>query len=278
MRALLFSVATTSFCAAAAAQHTSGYAASSPTWFLSAAEFGSAEDADTLLYRLRSTQGAGVVVEPDAASPTYRMRGGFTGALSAPVLGQPWLTGVRPFWIKPNGNSDLTVHGSELWLGPTPTVTIGGVPAGVVARTVDQMVITPPPLTVPGFQPVVTTNSAGSSVLPEGVGVLPMLEQREPLNGADPNHLRIHALPFDIVLLVLAGSQAPGIQVLDFQYVLLLHPSTVFFTDAFLVTGADGKTTIPLPPFPTGLVHVQALVITADPSYYPGMWTNPLAL
>src|SRR5688572_23073715 len=64
MRALLFTLATASLAATAAARHTSGYAASSPTWFLSAAEFGSAEDADTPLYRLRSTQG--VVVEPDA--------------------------------------------------------------------------------------------------------------------------------------------------------------------------------------------------------------------
>jgi len=94
------------------------------------------------------------------------MRGGFTGALSSPVLGQPWLTGVRPFWIKPNGNPDLTLHGSELWLGPTPVITIGGVPAGVVARTVDQMVITPPALTVPGFQPVVTTTAPAAPCCP----------------------------------------------------------------------------------------------------------------
>ena len=80
------------------------------------------------------------------------------------------------------------------------------------------------------------------------------------------------------MLLVLAGSQAPGIQVLDFQYVLLLHPATVFFTDAFLATGADGKTTIPLPPFPTGLVHVHALVHHGRPELLPGLWTNPLAL
>lgn len=264
--------------ASAGAQHTSGNAASSASYFLSAAEFGSAEDADTLLYRLRGTQGSGVVAEPDAGSTTYRMRGAFLGALTSPVLGSPWLTGVRPFWIKPSGNGNLTVHGTELWLGSPPTVTIGGAPAGVVTRTVDHMVVTPPTLTVPGFQPVQFTNSAGTSVLPEGVGVLPMMEKREPLNGADPNYIRVHALPFDIVLLVLAESTSPGIQVLDFNYQLLLNPATVVFTNAFFVTDAEGKTTIPIPPFPSGLLFVQSLAITSDPSYYPGMWTNPLAL
>ncbi|MBL8751992.1 MAG: hypothetical protein JNK15_01720 [Planctomycetes bacterium] len=278
MLALRFAAAVSLLAAFGSAQHTTPNSASSPTYFLSAIDFGSGEDADTLLYRLRGEQGAGVVTEPDAASATYRMRGGFLGALTAPVTGQPWLTAARPFFLKPAGNGNLTLHGTELWLGPTPTITIGGQTAPVIARTVDQMLVSVPNQPVPGFQPVVFSNTAGSTVLPEGVGVLPMVEKREPLDGASPNYLRIHTMPFDVVLLILAESQGPGFQVLDFHYQLLLNPATVIFTDAFFVADPDGKTTIPIPPFPTGLVHVQALAVTADPSYYPASFTNPVAL
>ena len=157
-------------------------------------------------------------------------------------------------------------------------MTIGGQFATTVVRTVSQMIVTVPNQPVPGFQPVVFSNSAGTTELPEGVGVLPMIEKREPLNGVDPNYIRIHTLPNDIVLLVLGGALGPGLQILDFGYQLLLDPGQVIFTDAFFVADPDGKTTIPIPPFPSGLVFVQALSITADPSYTPGSWTNPVAL
>ena len=105
-----------------------------------------------------------------------------------------------------------------------------------------------------------------------------MIERREPFNGADRNYLRIHTLPFDVVLLVLGGGFGPGIQILDFHHQLLLDLGSVFYTDAFLVADPEGITTIPLPPFPPGLLFVQALDITADPDDFPGSWTNALAL
>ena len=37
------------------------------------------------------------------------------------------------------------------------------------------------------------------------------------------------------------------------------------FTDAFFVAYPDGRTVIPLPPFPPGLAFAQVLVVTADP-------------
>ena len=43
-----------------------GNAASSATYFMAAVDFGSAEDANTPLYRLQGEQGSGVVAEPDA--------------------------------------------------------------------------------------------------------------------------------------------------------------------------------------------------------------------
>jgi hypothetical protein len=278
MRALLPLTAALLLCATSAAQHASGNAQSSQNYFMAAVEFGSGEDADTALYRLRSSQGSGVVAEPHALGATYAMRGAFFGALTAPTLGQPWLTAARPYFLRRINNGQVTLHGTELWLGPTPTVTIGGQPASVVTRTVDRMVVTGPNQPVPGFQTVTISNTAGTSTLVEGVAVLPLLEKREPMNGVDPNYLRIHTLPNDIVLIVLANSPGPGIQVLDFRYQLLLDPNTVFFTDAFFVADPDGKSTIPLPPFPPGLIHVQILDVTADPDDFPGSFSNPLAL
>jgi hypothetical protein len=278
MHALLTIPAALLLAAIGSAQHQAGNAASSPTYFMAAAEFGSCEDANTLIFRLQGSQGSGVVTEPDAASATYRIRGGFFGALTAPVLNQPWLTAARPFYLKPSLNGNVTLHGTELWLGATPTITIGGQVAPVIARTVDQMVVSGPALPVPGFQPVTFTNGAGTSTMNEGVGVLPLLEKREPLNGVDPNYIRFHTLPGDIVLIVLGQAPGPGFQVLDFRYQLLLDPGLVFFTDAFFVGDPDGKTTIPLPPFPSGLIFVQGLSITNDPSYFPGSWTNVVAL
>ncbi|MFT4844065.1 MAG: hypothetical protein ACJA0V_004490 [Planctomycetota bacterium] len=260
------------------AQHANGNAAASTTYFMAAVELGSAEDADTALYRLRSSLGSGVVAEPHAESATYKTRGAFFGALTSPVLGQPWLTASQPYFVRRSNNGLQMLLGTELWLGAAPTITIGGQPASIITRTVDNMVVTMPNQPVPGFQSVTFSNNVGTTTIAEGVGVLPMIERREPFNDSDPNYLRIHTLPNDVVLLALGAAFGPGIQILDFHYELLLDPGQVVFTDTFLVTDATGQTTIPLPPFPPGLLFVQALNITADPDDFPGSWTNALAL
>jgi len=278
MRALPTFAALVLLGAQGTAQHQAGNSASSATYFMAAVELGSGADADTLLYRLQGSQGSGVVVEPDSSSLTYRMRGGFYGALTSPVLGQPWLTGATPFFVKQLGNPNLTLHGTELWLGPTPVMTLGGQLAGTILRTAHQMVVSVPDQPVPGYQPVVFTNTAGTTRLNEGIGVLPMIEKREPLNGTDPNYIRIHALQTDIVLLVLSGAPSLGIQLFDYRHYLLLDPNQVLFLDAFFVGDPSGKTTIPLPPYPSGLVWVQALAFTLDPGYAPASWTNAVAL
>lgn len=278
MRALLPQTLALMLGAMCSAQHTASNAASSQSYFLSAVEFASGSDSNTLLYRVQSSQGTGVVTEPDAASATYRIRGGFTGALTSPVLGQPWLTGVLPYYVKPSGNGNLTLHGTELWLGPSPLITVGGLAATNVVRTVDKMVIAMPTQPVPGYQPVTFTNAAGTSTLPEGVGVLPLVEKREPLNGFDPNFVRFRAQQGDFVVLVVGLALSAPLQVLDFQYQLLLDPNQVTLTDLLFVGNPDGTITIPLFGFPTGIAHVQVLALTTDPAYAPGMWSNVVLL
>jgi hypothetical protein len=135
----------------------------SQSYFLSAVEFGSGGEADTFFYKIRSSVGSGVVVEPDASSTSYRIRGGFFGAFTAPMLGTPWITGASPMFVKPGGNPTLTLTGTELWLGSSPIVSIGGASAGVLSRTASQLQVTVPAQPVPGYQPVTFTTSAGTS-------------------------------------------------------------------------------------------------------------------
>ncbi|MFN3242375.1 MAG: hypothetical protein ACE37K_12775 [Planctomycetota bacterium] len=260
------------------AQHKEPGQSSSQTYYMVSTEFGSAEAATSLLYQLQGSQGSGVVNEPHAVSQTYQMRGAFYGASTAPVLGQPRLTAARPFFVRRINNGQLSLTGTELWLGPTPTITVGGQNATVITRTVDEIVVSLPDQPEPGFQPVTFSNPVGTTTLEEGVGVLPMLQRREPLNGVDPNYLRIDTLPNNVVLLALATDLGPGIQTLNFGFQLLLDPSSVFFTNAYFVADPDGRTIIPLPPFPPGMLHAQVLDVTADPDDFPGSWTNVVSL
>ena len=255
-------------------------ASGSQSYFLSAVEFGSGGEADTAFYKIRSSVGSGVVVEPDASSTSYRIRGGFFGAFTAPMLGTPWITGASPMFVKPGGNPTLTLTGTELWLGSSPIVSIGGASAGVLSRTASQLQVTVPAQPVPGYQPVTFTNSAGTTKLDSGIGVMPMVETREPLNGWDPNSLRFHVSQGDFVILGLATSLFPaGIQISDWNYRLLLDPNEIVLTDSYFVGDAEGKLNLNIPAFfASGQVHLQALVLTNDPTYAPASFTNVLSL
>ena len=280
MRALLVLGALVLCGSFAQAQGSQNVAASSASYFMSAQTFGSGGEADTLFYKTRSALGDGLVVEPDSSSATYRVRGGFFGAFTAPMLGQPWLTSSVPLYVRPKGADPVSLRGTELWLGTPPVVTVGGVSAPVGARTVSQVQITVPDQPAPGYQPVVFTNSAGTTRLEQGLGVLPIAEVREPLNGFDANALRFRTLPGDFVILALATSLFPtGISIADWNFKLLLDPNTIVLTDSYFVGAADGTLTLPIPPFfQSGQAFVQGLELSVDPSLAPAAFTNVLAL
>lgn len=98
-------------------------------------------------------------------------------------------------------NDDCGAMGNEgtLGFGPMPQ------PASTITRTVDNMVMTMPAQPLPGFQRVTCSNDAGTTTIPEGLGVLAMIERRELCHDVDPNHLLIHTLPNYAVLLVLGA-------------------------------------------------------------------------
>ncbi|HEX6810465.1 MAG TPA: hypothetical protein VF384_02475 [Planctomycetota bacterium] len=278
MRTLLVSTLLPLLGTVGVAQQQISGSASSQTYFLVASEFASGDEANTLLYNLRPAQGAGLVAEPTSQSATYAMFGGFPAALSASVIGRPWLTGAEPFYVPQLGGSQLILHGTEMWLGGTPTVTIGGQVVNVGSRSADTVVVTKVNQPVPGLQRVEITNNLGTTALEEGIGVLPMLELREPMNGTDPNRIRYHGAPGDLVLLGVGVNLAPIPWVFPgFGYSLQLDPANLFLTLLY-VSDAEGKVNIPLPPHPSGFFRVQALVATNDPGFAPGSWTNPLLL
>jgi hypothetical protein len=262
-----------------AQQQFSG-ASSSSNYVISSVELGSGEEADTLLYKVQPSQGAGVVVEPDCASATYVITAGFPAVLDATVTGSPWMTAVRPFFVPQFGNPTVRLHGTEMFLGSTPTVTIGGQPAAVGGRTVDEILVTLPDQPVPGFQPVVVTNGLGSTILTEGVGVLPLLENREPMNTATPIEIRYQGTQNDLMILALGfGTTPTPLTLPGYGYSLQLEPSGLITSTFYFVSSPDGRLEIHGPAIPfVGLFHVQALVLTDNPGYAPGSWTNATVL
>ena len=150
----------------------------------------------------------------------------------------------------------------------------------VVSRAVDEITATASLQLKPGYQPVTLTTGAGSSRLDAGVGVLPMIDTPEPLNGWDPNALRFHVSQGDFLIFGLASRVLPvGIQIEDWNHSLLLDPNDIVLTDSFFVGDPEGKLTLTIPPFfASGQVHCQALVITNDPTYAPASFTNVLSL
>ena len=250
--------------------------ASSRNYFLSSVELASGEEADTLLYKLRPAQGAGLVPEPDSRSTHYVMTGGFPATLDAPVIGRPWITGVRPFYVPQRGSPTLTIHGTELNLGPSPTVTIGGQTASVGVREVDRMSVTLPVQPVPGYQRVLVSNTMGDTVLTSGVGVLPMLELLCPLQSTVPGGLRFRGTVGDVMILALGIAIAPTPFVLDgFGYSLQIDQSFLAVSSGYVLSGSDTIDFVVPPLTVIGTILVQAFDFgSTNPGYAPGSFTN----
>jgi hypothetical protein len=281
MRTLLLLLASVASAAASAvAQDRAGVAYSSPTYFLTAIEFGSGEEADSVQHKLRPVLSTGVVAEPDSGSATYFLRGGFPAMLTSSTMGTPMLAGVTPFFVGQDGSQRAVVSGYDMLRGGAPTVTVGGQPATVTQSTTDHVTVEVPNQPVPGFQPVTLTNGLGTVQLERGVAVVPMMFNREPLNIATPVHSTLVATQGDLVVLGLSFGRLPGpVPLLGARYGLLLDPNLLFATALIRVTEANGTYVLTAPPLPVvGQTYVQALVITTNPTYAPWSWTNDVTL
>ena len=254
-------------------------AASSQTYLLVAGEQAPGGTGQTTQYRLTAAQGAGVVGQR-ATSNQYILLGGFVASFDAPTTGRPWLTGVRPLFATMRGAAALQLHGTELNLGLPPTIKIGGQSATIGTRSNAVITTTLPNQPVPGWQPVEVANSLGTSTLPEGIGILPMIDlPRAPTSGV-PFALRYRGKSGDqIVWLIALQKSSFGFSLAGFGYALHLDLASLVVLPAYAVTSPDGVFLLGIPAVAlTVPVFVQGFSVSSDPGYSPGSFTNVLRL
>jgi len=281
MRALTV-LATTLLGSIAAAQEVTSVSSSSPSWFLSVVELGDGGEMNSPNFVLRASLGSGVVADPGSASTNNVFAGGFPAMTNAALSGSPIVTGVEPFFVPQRGAKTAVLHGADLTSAGATNVVIGGQLAAVQSRTNSEIRVTLPDLLVPGFQPVTLVNPVlGTTQVQTDVGVLPMLYNREPLNPATPIALRFRGTAGDFMMLTMgfASVSTPMPVLPEYGYGLLLDPGQIGSSVFLGVTDPSGEVQIPGPALPaTGTLYVQALVLSSNPGYAPGSWTNVVRL
>jgi hypothetical protein len=248
--------------------------ASDPVRFLVAADPGSGGTTQSATHRLTGSFSTGVPAAR-ALSAGFVLLGGFPAAVDAPPTGRPWLTGVLPQFATLRGGAALALHGTELNLGAPPALTIGGRPAVLLARSNDRLTTTLPEQPEPGWRAVEASSSLGTTTLPRGIGVLPMLDFPDaPAPGAG-SLLELRARQGDTVAFLAALGRFPTLPLPPFHHGLQLDLGTLFVLPPFPVTDPQGRLTLATPAnHGPARIFVQAVVLSTDPGYVPGSFTN----
>ena len=230
-------------------------------------------------YVLDSAVGVGATARR-ATSRSYVLQGGFSSTLDVPGTGKPWLTAVQPRFITLLGKPTVRLKGTELHLGSSPTVRVGGIVTAVVTRTPHELTTTLPVLRQPGWLPVEVQNSLGNTVLPRGIGVLPLLDvDPAPTSGKDFD-LVFRGAKGDIVIWAMGIGQNTPVVLPGAHFGFALKPTLFFVYPGFAITGNDGVLRIPsqAAPYPVGMIYVQALFVSTHPGYAPGSFSNVIIL
>jgi hypothetical protein len=248
--------------------------ASSQLYFMVGVSFASGGASGSLTYKLDGMQGAECTALA-AASANYRLTGGFAALLDAPASGRPWLSGVVPRLATLHGQAALALHGTELNLGAPPVITIGGQAAPLLTRTNDMLTTTLPIQPSPGWKPVVVDNPLGTSTLPEGIGVLPLLEFPAAPARNVPSKIDLRGRQGDLFAFAASLARIPPIPLPPLHHGLELDPATLIVLPPFTITDPGGVFTLAVPANPGPFVlYVQAAVVTTDPGYAPASFTN----
>jgi hypothetical protein len=248
--------------------------ASSQVYFLLGVSFASGASCGSLTYKLDGMQGAECTALA-AASATWRLTGGFAALLDAPATGRPWLSGAVPRFATLRGQAALTLHGTELNLGAAPLITIAGLPAPLLARANDRLGTTLPVLPSPGWKPIVVDNPLGTSTLPAGIGVLPLLEFPFAPARDVPAQIELRGRQGDLFAFAAALGRIPPVPLPPLHHGLELDPATMIVLPPFTISDPGGvfRLDVPANPGPFTL-YVQAAVVTTDPGYAPASFTN----
>jgi hypothetical protein len=172
------------------------------------------------------------------------------------------------------GQGAVVLHGTEMNFGTPPVLTIGGQTAPLLVRSNDKLTTTLPIQTAPGWRPIVASNSLGTTTLPRGVGVLPMLDFPDAPAPALPSRLEVRGRQGDALVLLAALGAIPPLPFRPFGHGLQLDLVTLLLLPPFVITDPQGVFSIQTPAGTPVKVFLQALVLTSDPGYAPGSFTN----
>ena len=256
--------------------------ASSDNYVLTSIQHAPGVESFSFTYRMVASLGGGVVPER-AKSINYELVGGFCARLDVDPTGKPWLLGVLPRYVTPKSAAKLWLHGSSLKLGPTPTIKIGGLAANVDTRE-NHLITTKLPFNAgpiskpePGWQPVTVSNTFGTTTLPEGIGILPMI-YTEPAPAPNVKFdLVFKGTKGDQVIWVLAALPAPPVALGSLLYGLAVNPGTMVILPGFTIFSPSGELRFPVPATNyVGPFYVQALFVGQNSGYAPGSFSNVL--
>lgn len=254
-------------------------AAASQTWFVAGSEAVDGGGAQTSQYVLRATFGPAPAAAR-AIGGVYALDGGFVATLDAPAGPLPWLAAATPRFAKLRSGVAVAVHGTGLLQGIGEALSIGGVPAAILARNQDVVTTTLPPQPEPGWRPVTFSSSAGTATLARGIGILPMIDVDPAPGQATAGALVYRGTPGDAMIWCIANGPSPIVFPLaGLGYGLAIDFATLVPSGLFVVGAPSGELRLPIPPLATAFpVWFQAATLSSDPAYAPGAFTNALRL
>jgi len=260
-------------------QRDGGGSASSSTFLLPSSVLGGGGPSASKTYKLTASFGSGVTANA-SASHTFKLLGGFCATLEAKLALSPWVTAVSPLYAPLKGGTKFQVNGSNLHLGASTSVQVGTQHAVVSTRGRAFVRATTPAQSTPGWHDVRVTAGGNSSTLPRAMGVLPMLDLERPAIPGVPFDVSFRGSKGDAVVWMLSGGSASHAFTLPgFGHKFDLDIFTVMIITTMPILSPDGTASLPLPGVLwTRPIRLQGLVLTLNPGYAPGSFTNVVQL
>lgn len=229
--------------------------------------------AQSTTYKMAATIGAPILAGR-ANSTNFGVEGSFLGTLSASGS-HPWVTSCLPNFVTPLSQLTVWLSGTRLDIGGTPIVTVGGKTATILSRSPTALAVRLPSLSVPGFQPIVVQNTSGSSTLPRGVGVLPMIFTEGAPASNKGFDLIFKGTQTDTIIWALGVNEGPPIPISNFLHGLTINASFVRILPTMQITSPTGELRLPIPAVPFNFkIYVQGLFVSTNPGYAPGSFSN----
>ncbi len=233
------------------------------------------ESSGSTTYALISTIGGQEVGR--STSPTYSLSGGFVSTIDVQSSG-PWLTAATPHFVTPRNSNLIWLNGTRLVFNDTPTVTVSGKAATVVARSKTDVAIRIPPLMDPGWHRVELSNSRGKSSLERGFGVLPIIYTEGAAASGVPFDLVFQGTKGDRVIWALGFSASAPVPIGNFLHGFSMASGFFRILPTIPITANSGEFRLPIAPVPFSVtIYVQGLFLTSNPSYSPGSFSNRVA-